>query len=326
MYQDRGQDQHQDQEQNQDNKNIIIVCKDERDWINPETGKPYSDFNMCDINMITSKNMYIFQNSVIVLDDMGDKLIKDIGYYFTEGRHHNIQMIVICHKPAQIISTARMSSDTIYLTTFNGADLFKNFNEICKCEHKFYEIINELDSNYYIRTDGMSDELRYGMIKYNKKEKTFIIIDRNITMIYDSRVDFLDLKALRLKDKLESDEINILIAYMKPLIINATDRNTINTNNYLFYFNKLLTSRGIKIQYVLTKEIIKANALKVVSGISGIIGACFLIYNYMSPDSTVKTAALVTAGASNILNRTNTLFNYCYRDNDDEVDFVRIYE
>ena len=32
----------------------------------------------------------------------------------------------------------------------------------------------------------MSDELRYGMIIYNKKEKNFIIVDRNRTMIYDS--------------------------------------------------------------------------------------------------------------------------------------------
>ena len=45
--------------------------------------------------------------------DMGDRLNKDIAYYFTEGRHNNIQMIVMCHKPAQIINTARMSCDTI---------------------------------------------------------------------------------------------------------------------------------------------------------------------------------------------------------------------
>ena len=35
---------------------------------------------------------------------------------------------------------------------------------------------------------------------------------------------------------------------MKPLVINVTDRNTINHDNYQFYFNKLLTSIGIKIQ------------------------------------------------------------------------------
>ena len=44
-------------------------------------------------------------------------------------------MIVMCHKPAQIDNTCRMSCDTIYLTTNNRADLFKNFNEISKCEH-----------------------------------------------------------------------------------------------------------------------------------------------------------------------------------------------
>ena len=113
-------------------------------------------------------------------------------------------MIVMCHKPAQIINTARMSCDTIYLTTYNGADLFKNFNEIYKCEHNFNKITSELDSNYYICTYGMSDELRYGIIKYNRKRIfLLLLIKKNSTMIYDSRVGFLlDSKALSLKNKL----------------------------------------------------------------------------------------------------------------------------
>ena len=186
--------------------------------------------------MITKNNMHKFQNCVIVLDVMGNRLNKDIGYYFTECRHYNIQMIVMCDKPAQIINTARMSCDTIYSTTYNDPDLFKNFNEIYKCEHDFNKIISELNSNYYNCTDGMSDELRYGIIKYNKKENTFIIISSNRTMIYDSRVGFLDLKALSFKDDLEREDINKPIAYMKPLMINATDRNVINHDNYQFYF------------------------------------------------------------------------------------------
>ena len=45
---------------------------------------------------------------------------------------------------------------------------------------------------------------------------------------------------------------------MKPLMNKATDRNTINTDNYRFYYNKLLTSRGFKIQNdVLTKKQLK---------------------------------------------------------------------
>ena len=100
---------------------------------------------------------------------------------------------------------------------------------------------------------------------------------------------------------------------MKPLMINATDRITINTDNYQFYFNKLLTSKSIKIQIdVLTQETVKASDIKSVSNKSGIIATCLMICNYTSPHTPVKTAALVAAGASNILNRTNSLFGHGY--------------
>ena len=318
--QNQNQDQNQDQKQNQNqDQNIVIVFKDDRDWINPETNKFYTGFNKCDMNMITKNNMQKFRNCVIVLDDMGDKLNKDIDYYFTEGRHYNIQMIVMCHKPAQINNTARMSCDTIYLTTYNGSDLLKNFNEIYKCEHDFSKIINELNSNHYNRTDGMSDELRYGIIKYNKKENTFIIINSNRTMIYDSRVGFLDLKALSLKDELGREDINKLVAYMKPLMINATDRNTISHDNYQFYFNKLLTLKGIKIQNdVLTQEVVKANGLRLFSTILGIISSGLMIHNFMSPDISVRNAGHVATAASTMLNRTSTLLNYGFGRNQDQ--------
>ena len=159
----------------------------------------------------------------------------------------------------------------------------------------------------------MSDELRYGIIKYNKKENTFIIINSNRTMIYDSRVGFLDLKALNLKDELEREDINKLVVYMKPLMINATDRNTINHDNYQFYFNKRLTLNNIKIQNdVLTKEMVKAKGLKQLSNIGGIIGWGLVITSYIYPDSIIKTVGAVAMNASNMLNRANTLVNAGY--------------
>ena len=97
---------------------------------------------------------------------------------------------------------------------------------------------------------------------------------------------------------------------MKPLMINATDRNTINHDNYQFYFNKLLTLKGIKIQNdVLTQETVKADGFRLASTILGTIGTCFMIYNYMSPDTTVETAGHVATSAGNILNRASTLVN-----------------
>ena len=156
----------------------------------------------------------------------------------------------------------------------------------------------------------MSDELRYGIIKYNKKENTFIIISSNRTMIYDSRVGFLDLKALSLKDDLEREDINKLIAYMKPLMINATDRNVINHDNYQFYFNKLLTLNNTKIQNdVLTKEMIKGKGMKILSNIGGIIGAGLFIFICFYPDSISRNAGTVAMGASTMLSRVNTLVN-----------------
>ena len=82
--QDQDQNQNQNQNQNQDQKqnlrssftdqpkSIVIVCKDDRDWINPETNKFYTGFNKCDMNMITKNNMQKFRNCVIVVDDMRD--------------------------------------------------------------------------------------------------------------------------------------------------------------------------------------------------------------------------------------------------------------
>ena len=49
----------------------------------------YTDFKMCDINLGTSKNTPTFKKSVIVLDDRGYKLNKDITFYFTKGRNYS---------------------------------------------------------------------------------------------------------------------------------------------------------------------------------------------------------------------------------------------
>ena len=156
----------------------------------------------------------------------------------------------------------------------------------------------------------MSDELRYGIIKYNRKEINFTIIDKNRTMIYDSTVGFIDLKALSLKDELEREDINKLIAYMKLLMINATDRNTINHDNYQFYFNKLLTLKGIKIQNdVLTQEMIMGKCIKSLSTIGIIISSGLIIFSYIYPDMISRKAGSVAMGASSMLSRVNTLDN-----------------
>ena len=132
-------------------------------------------------------------------------------------------------------------------------------------------------------------------------------------MIYDLRGGFLDLKALSLKDELEREDINKLIEYMIPHLINATDRNTINHDDYQCYFKKLLTLNNNYIQNdVLTKEMVQAKGLKQLSNIGGIIGWGLVITSYIYPDSIIKTVEAMAMSASNMLNRANTLVNVGY--------------
>ena len=84
-------------------------------------------------------------------------------------------MIVMCHKPTQIDNVARMNCVTIYIRAYNGADLFQNFKTAYNCKRDFHGIIQELNNSYYNCTDGLSDGLRYGMIKYKKKEEIFFL-------------------------------------------------------------------------------------------------------------------------------------------------------
>ena len=102
---------------------------------------------------------------------------------------------------------------------------------------------------------------------------------------------------------------------MKPLMINATDRNVINQDNYQFYFNKLLTLDKIKIQNdVLTKEMIMGKGIKSLSTIDGIISSGLILFSYIYPDIISRYAGSVAMRASTMLSRVNTLVNVGYRE------------
>ena len=91
---------------------------------------------------------------------------------------------------------------------------------------------------------------------------------------------------------------------MKPLMVNATDRNTINHDYYQFYFNKLLKLNNIKIQNdVLTKEMVTGKGIKKLSTIGGIKISGLTIISYIYPDMISRNAGNIAMGASTMLNR-----------------------
>ena len=71
-----------------------------------------------------------------------------------------------------------------------------------------------------------------------------------------------------------------------------TDRNTIVTDKYQFYFNKLLTSKVIDIQKdVLTKELVRTNFIKYARYTALATGFILWIHEIFKTDTTVKTVA-----------------------------------
>ena len=97
---------------------------------------------------------------------------------------------------------------------------------------------------------------------------------------------------------------------MKPLMINALDRNTINPDNYQFYFNRNLTLFNIKIQIdVLTKEMIMGKGIKNLSNTGGILGSGLIIFSYYYPDMISRIVGSVAMGASTMLSGVNILVN-----------------
>ena len=93
------------------------------------------------IEELTEKNINDFKDATLLLNDIGDQSNNQITYYFTIGRHHNIEINVMCHKPAQIDNTCRPSADTIHITIYNNAAFFQilrknygskfDFSEVC---------------------------------------------------------------------------------------------------------------------------------------------------------------------------------------------------
>ena len=43
------------QDEEEHKMKIIIVCTDDNEWINPDTGEPYDGINVCSMDMITSE-------------------------------------------------------------------------------------------------------------------------------------------------------------------------------------------------------------------------------------------------------------------------------
>ena len=80
---------------------------------------------------------------------------------------------------------SRVNTGTIYITN-NGNGLFKKFKETFGIKHDVGELIDEVSNDY--NSQAIAEEFHNGMIKFEMNDTSFIILDRDKTLIYDSMV------------------------------------------------------------------------------------------------------------------------------------------
>ena len=70
----------------------------------------------------------------------------------------NIRMIAMCHKPAQIDSMSKATTNNIYITCYNDTAFFFNLHISFQCEHNFQDKCKKNN---------------YRMVKYYTKKAVF---------------------------------------------------------------------------------------------------------------------------------------------------------
>ena len=135
----------------------------------------------------------------------------------------------------------------------------------------------------------MPDQLRYGRIKFNKTNGTFFNIDRDRTLVYDSKFGSIDWKSLSLEDELLNEDKDKTTSYMNLLMTGPADSNAININNFMFHFNEL-EFREIEAQNDVWQKIVKAQGIRMSSCIFIFISSAIMMYNFIHTGSSMRTA------------------------------------
>ena len=79
--------------------------------------------------------------------------------------------------------------------------------------------------------------IRYGIFKFDKSHYFFIIIDRDKSLVYGSKIGSIYIVAFSLRDGLQNEEIKNLIEYLKLRMEDSVGRNIVCTDNYMCHFH-----------------------------------------------------------------------------------------
>ena len=209
-------------------EDIIVFCKDLNEW-----DKNYTIYTEADLPLLG--NIEMFKDKTIVLDDMGGNIYtKNVAEIFTKGRHYHIQIIVLAHKPADVDNKVRMNINTIYITTQNSNPFFIDI---------YQKYATKADLSRYVY-------IEHGIIKYNLIQNEFVVYDKNLHIIIDSKNNTVNTlpsfnirKYINVRSFTENDkrQIILFLEEQSDHTINITDETFIY---YLCFY--LIQVEGIK--------------------------------------------------------------------------------
>ena len=146
------------------------------------------------------KEIEQIKDATIVLDDVENKIKNStiVNDLFLNGRHRNVQCIIIAHTTKIISNQIRQNIINILITTNNTPEFYKQLKEVYGIEDPIENI-----------------NLEYGMILYDVNKRKITISDKDGKIIknnkeeyninkYKDRYDFTDEEKEEIKEYIES--------------------------------------------------------------------------------------------------------------------------
>ena len=134
------------------------------------------------------KEIKHINNATIVLDDVENKIKNStiVNDLFLNGRHRNVQCIIIAHTTKIISNQIRQNINNILITTNNTPEFYKQLKEV-------YGITDPIENV----------NLEYGMILYDINKRKITISDKDGKIIQNNKEEY---NINRYKDRYSFDD------------------------------------------------------------------------------------------------------------------------
>ena len=257
--------------------NVFIFCRDTNEWKGfPNVINGTDDGALFQLENTDKYKGAPDNRNLIILDDMGGLISqKMIAEIFTKGRHDYIQIIFLGHKPKDVDNKIRGNIKKFYVTTANTSEFFY-----------------ELNDTYKIRLPLVNFQtIEYGIIVVDLIKNTFIIYDKNLSIINNSNTNYRTLptefniqKFLNIKKftEKEKDDITLFLEQESDNTIDVTDETFLFYLNYYFIQNLKLQPNLNKLRKMVSESKNNLTLIDITNDANSLLKSFKPIYNELS--------------------------------------------